>query len=89
MKFIWEEKDIKGGLRVTKEGIKETWIIGWFPVYKADPRFVLVSLSYGMVDHNYKSNETVTGYTRAEMAEMLTKDDYISEDALIALFKKT
>lgn len=54
MKIIWEPQDIVAGRRVGKLDRGERWIIGYNPLMiKDEPRYMLVSLSDGMVNQYY------------------------------------
>lgn len=51
MKYIWEAKDIKTGIMVTKDGISEVWMIGYRVDAEKPDYLTTNSLSDGKVSN--------------------------------------
>lgn len=52
MKIVWEEADIRCGRRVFKEGTVEKWMIGYRNDVPSKSKYVLISMSDGMICKN-------------------------------------
>jgi hypothetical protein len=70
MKFVWEEKDIEGGVRYSRPDINEIWIISWGvdPHGGGEKTFSSTSLADGMVTE---------AITKKAMVEMLNRASYV------------
>lgn len=66
MKIIWEENDIKAGMRVKKPDCNEAWMVGYDPTKSGSNKYCLISLIDGMVIY--------LDYTNTNMAYRLTED---------------
>lgn len=67
MKIIWQEEDIQVGRIYGRPGMKETWMIGYRPEIDGTIRYVSISMVDGMI---------TLPQTKAEMAEILTSNEY-------------
>lgn len=76
MKIIWETQDIVAGRSYSREGIGETWLIGYLSYEDSRACYVSVSQSDGLV---------TPPMTPEEMAGMLTQEGYIPSEVLKAL----
>lgn len=68
MKVTWEPKDIQCGRKYTREGMAETWMIGFLATEEGAARYVSISNQDGMV---------TKAETKEAMAELLTKNEYL------------
>lgn len=73
MKVQWEEKDIVAGRRYSREGLRETWQIGYLSGDLSEARYVSISMVDGMV---------TLPLTKAQMAENLTEHGYLPVELL-------
>lgn len=71
MKVIWEPKDIQCGRKYTREGLSETWMIGFLSTEEGAARYVSISDQDGMITR---------AETKESMAELLTKNDYLPRE---------
>lgn len=68
MKFIWEEKDIQGGVRYGRADISTHWMITWSVCESLENLYAGTSLADGY---------TTDPMTAEEMASKLNKDVYV------------
>jgi hypothetical protein len=73
MKLIWEPKDIKAGLRYSREGIEEVWTIGYLSYAETDVKYVSVSDQDGRV---------TAPSTVKHLAAKLTEGEYVPVELL-------
>ena len=79
MKFVWDERDIEPGVRYSRPGIMETWMIGYHPNPAEEHRpYTSVSLSDGMV---------TVPYSKREMAVLLTENGYVPVKLMVENLK--
>jgi hypothetical protein len=76
MKIIWEAQDITPGRSYSREGIGETWLIGYLSYEDSRACYVSVSQNDGLV---------TKPMTPEEMAGMLTREGYLPSEVLNAL----
>lgn len=73
MMFVWESADIKPGRKYSKEGIGETWLIGYRAEISTGRRYVSVSLNDGLVTEPK---------TQKELAAELSEHGYVPAEFL-------
>lgn len=73
MKFIWESSDITPGQKYSREGIGETWMIGYRAEIANGRRYVSVSLNDGLVTEPK---------TQKELAIELSEQGYVPAEFL-------
>ena len=72
MKFVWEEKDIQAGVRYSREGISEVWIISWM-VQDVGPNHA----EYLWSSTSLEDGMTTPGSDKANMVRMLNEAAYV------------
>ncbi len=66
MKYVWEVSDIKPGVKVTKSGMGEVWMIGYRVELEKPKCLSLVSMSDGCVCKVETPEEIAKGLNRSE-----------------------
>ena len=73
MKVIWESADIVAGRRYSREGLNDTWLIGYLSNETTEKRYVSISMSDGLV---------TLPKTKETLAYELTENGYVPVELL-------